>query len=595
MCQNELTPEILKLDFIDFDREFGDFLLRFTRKELPELAVAGMLTAYELRSGNPILDLTGYAGKTIALDDEKKILLPNAASWKETLLQSQAAALPDSDLRTPLLFTGEYLLMLRRYAGYANNVRQKLFALRRYNRELQMPDVANSDLDLLQHLAVFSGVNSRLLILSGGPGTGKTTVCGHIIRNRLAQNPDMKILFAAPTGKAQQNLAGQIRAAGSDLPESSLLRQAIERVKGATLHSFVLNPQWRTELEYCDLLIIDECSMISLEMFSKLLDILPPATSLILAGDRRQLTSIESGSVFSDLCSFGKVNQLPEFAADFLQSNSDIAVEFTGKEDDFSGHIVELQRNFRSASAPSICRIAAMLRENSLPDETLSAMISATQEEDFRFRTVANSELDSALRERCADLKNLPQLCRSKDPAQFAQALKIVESSKFICTVNQGDRGTAEINNWMLKELNILPTRTGEWLPGTVLLVTANDRQSGLRNGDIGIVTLEQLSSEMPSQRFVRFVSCPEKRFPLSEVPSHECGFAISVHRAQGSGYAKVTFLLPGYKSKVLCRELLYTGITRAATSIELWGPPEEVLFALTHSKERSSNLFKHT
>lgn len=595
MCQNELTPEILKLDFVDFDREFGDFLLRFTRKDLPDVAVAGMLTAYELRSGNPQLDLTGYAGKTIAIDDEKKITLPDVAAWKETLLQSQAAALPESDLRTPLLFTGETTLMLRRYAGYAANVRQKLFALRRYDHDLQMPDVAGSDLDFLQNLAVFAGVNSRLLILSGGPGTGKTTVCGHIIRNRLAQNPDMKILFAAPTGKAQQNLAGQIRAAGSNLPESSLLRQAIEQVKGATLHSFVLNSQWRTELECCDLLIIDECSMISLEMFSKLLNILPPSTSLILAGDRRQLTSIESGSVFSDLCSFGKVNQLPEFAADFFQNNSDIAVEFSGAEDDFSGHIVELQRNFRSAEAPSICRIAAMLRENSLPNETLSAMITTTQEEDFRFRTIAKTELDSALRKRCADLKNLPALCRSKDPAQFVQALKIVESSKLICTVNQGERGTGEINNWMLKELNILPKRTGEWLPGTVLLVTANDKHSGLRNGDIGIVTLEQISPELPARRGVRFVSCPEKCFTLSEVPSHECGFAISVHRAQGSGYAKVTFLLPGYESKVLCRELLYTGITRAAGSIELWGTPEEVLFALTNSKERSSNLFKLT
>ena len=595
MCQNELTTEIPELDFVDFDREFGDFLLRFTRKNLPDVAVAGMLTAYELRSGNPQLDLTRYAGKIIALDDEKKITLPDIAAWKESLLQSQAAALPGSNLRTPLLFTGENTLMLRRYAGYADNVRQKLFALRRYNRNLQMPAIANSKLDFLQHLAVFSGVNSRLLILSGGPGTGKTTVCGHIIRNRLAQDPDIKILFAAPTGKAQQNLAGQIRAAGSDLPESSLLRQAIEQVKGATLHSFVLNSQWRTELECCDLLIVDECSMISLEMFSKLLDILPPTTSLILAGDRRQLTSIESGSVFADLCSFGKVNQLPEFAAEFLQSNSDIAVEFSGDEDDFSGHIVELQRNFRSAEAPSICRIAAMLRENSLSDETLSSMISAMQEEDFRFRTITKTELDSALRERCADLKNLPQLCRSKDPAQFALALKIVESSKFICTVNKGDRGTNEINNWMLKELNILPKHSGEWLPGTVLLVTANDRHSGLRNGDIGIVTLEQLSLELPSQHCVRFVSCPEKRFALSEVPSHECGFAISVHRAQGSGYARVTFLLPGYESKVLCRELLYTGITRAATAIELWGTPQEVLFALANSKERSSNLFKRT
>ena len=595
MLKNELNPEITQIDFTDFDREFGDFLRRFTQDIHPQLKVTGMLAAFELRSGNPVLDLTRYAGKTFEAEPDDIVTLPPLNEWQELLLKTRIAALPQDDLRTPLVFTGENTLMLRRYAGYAANLRQKLAAMRRFNPELQIPEIFDSKLDKIQKLAVFTGLNSSLLILSGGPGTGKTTVCGHIIRELLEKNCNMRILFAAPTGKAQQNLAGQIRDIGKTLPESSPVFQALQRVKGATLHSFILNPQWRSELANCDLFITDECSMISLEMFSKLLDILPASTSLILAGDRRQLASIDSGSVFADICSYGKVNRLPEKMAEFFNDKTGIGIGTCENGEDFSGYIVELQKNFRSSQAPDICRIAELLLDGSVDNETLTDIIVNTDEADFKFRTIADNDLDTALRKRCGNLKKLPELCSSGHINQIMQPLQIIDQTKFICAVNRDERGTAAINDWILRELDIVPQFRGKWHPGTVLLVTANDRNSGLRNGDIGVVTLEKLHSEPERQYGVRFSSCPEKYFLLPDLPEHECGFAISVHRAQGSGYKEVTFLLPGYESKVLTRELLYTGITRAAASIEIWGSAPELLFALSNRAERSSNLFQTT
>ena len=595
MLKNDLNPEIMQIDFTDFDREFGDFLRRFTGKDFPELAITGMLAAFELRSGNPALELTKYAGKTIEIETDKTITLPSAGKWMNLLFKTAIASFPADARRTPLQITGENTLMLHRYAKYVDNLRLNLYIMRRIASKLQFPEKLDDSLDKFQKLAVFVGLNSKLLVLSGGPGTGKTTVCGHIIREILEKNCDVRILFAAPTGKAQQNLAGQIRAIGKTLPESSPAFQALQQVKGATLHSFLLNPQWKSELERCDLFIVDECSMISLEMFSKLLDILPDKSSLILAGDRRQLASIDSGSVFADICSCGKVNQLPETAAEFFHDKTGIPVEICEIGKGFSGHIVELQKNFRSSQAPNICRIAELLRTSSVDNETLASIIADTDEADFKFRTIAEKEVDAALRERCTDLKKLPKLCSSGDIDQIMQALQIVDQTKFICAVNRDDRGTAAINDWVLRELDLVPPFPGKWLPGTVLLVTANDRHSGLRNGDIGIVTLEKRSREPDMQRCGRFSSCPEKRFLLPDLPTHECGFAISVHRAQGSGYKEVTFLLPGYESKVLTRELLYTGITRAAASIEIWGSHSELCFALANRAERSSNLFQMT
>ena len=264
MLKNDLNPEIMQIDFTDFDREFGDFLRRFTGKDFPELAITGMLAAFELRSGNPALELTKYAGKTIEIETDKTITLPSAGKWMNLLFKTAIASFPADARRTPLQITGETTLMLHRYAKYVDNLRLNLYIMRRIASKLQFPEKLDDSLDKFQKLAVFVGLNSKLLVLSGGPGTGKTTVCGHIIREILEKNCDVRILFAAPTGKAQQNLAGQIRAIGKTLPESSPAFQALQQIKGATLHSFLLNPQWKSELERCDLFIVDECSMISL-------------------------------------------------------------------------------------------------------------------------------------------------------------------------------------------------------------------------------------------------------------------------------------------------------------------------------------------
>lgn len=593
MQSDEVMPGAMKMEFADFDREFGAFLLRFSGTAHPEVAAAGMLVSYELRSGNPLLELEKYAGCTIETGNGAYITLPAVEEWRNILLQSGAAAADSGNKRIPLVFRTRSSVMLRRYAGYAESVEKQLFSRRIFEPELIFPQLGPGTLDPIQQLAVFIGLNSRLLILSGGPGTGKTTVCGHIIRELFRRDPERRILFAAPTGKAQQRLAAQIRESGSGLPEDSPVRKAIEAAKGATLHSFILNPEWRTELEHCDLMIIDECSMISLEIFSRILECLPPDASLILAGDRCQLTSIESGSVFADICSLGKVNQLQPEIAGFYNASGDMAADVAESRSGFSGYIVELQKNFRSAKAPEICRISAMLRERTLPDEAMADLISGTDTPDFRFRTAEDADVSGAIREMCCKWKELPQLCRSGDSEQILRALEIIDRSKILCAVNQGAFGTEAVNAAVLRELDIVPESPGKWLPGTVLLITANDKSTGLRNGDIGIVVMENLEDTAVPQCCVRFLSCPERAFLLAGLPEHECGFAISVHRAQGSGYPEVILLLPGYNAAVLSWELLYTGITRAAGTVEVLGSREELLFALENRSGRSSSLFE--
>ena len=582
-------------EFNDFDREFGNFLLRYSKCDSPELLAAGMLLTRALRNGETRLDLGAYAGKTITFYEDVTIELPPVELWRNRLTAPELCgiAAPANAVQSGslLLFSNDHTLMLRRYWKHENDIAAQLIMRRKF-REFPVNDFPRSS-DRVQDLAVFTALNSSLTILTGGPGTGKTTVCGRMIREILLREPDKNILFAAPTGKAQQRLASQISSSAELLEKDSAAYRAMKAIEGATIHSFLSNRQWYSKLALCDLLIVDECSMIPVELFSELLKIVPPACSLILAGDRRQLPPVESGTIFADICSSGKCNVLLPDAAEVFNAafNGGTEVAVTG---DFSGFIVELQTNYRSAQAPTICRIAELLRNEDDDVEHTVTEIVQTRGTDYTFVTLDKENYPDILREKCRKLASLPALCSSGKMEDIEAALKLSEAFHFLCAVNRGEQGCENVNKIVLEELDLTPALPGAWKAGTVLLVKVNDYRLGLRNGDIGIVTSE-CDDRGGTQIFCRFHSCPERRFAIGELPEHECGFAISIHKAQGSGCDEAVVILPGYNSPVLRRKLIYTGITRASKKLELWGTPEELHFALEQTETSSANLFHWT
>ena len=596
MSENVMSPPEMP-EFSDFDLEFGAFLNRYTRNSSPELTAAGMLLTRELRNGLPRLDLNRFAGKAVTLSSGRTVTLPAPAVWVKLLTSPEmgGAIVPfEADDGKALLVTvNDHILMLRRYAVFEQAVARQLSSRRRLREKLVCDFESGGD--MVQDLAVFMALNSKLTILTGGPGTGKTTVCGRIIRELLRRDPKLNIIFAAPTGKAQQRLASQISESADLLEAGTLEHAAMKAISGATIHSFLYNRSWQEKLAFCDLFIIDECSMIPLELFSQIFKLLPENCALILAGDR-QLAPVESGTVFADLCCSGQANYLsPEAAEVFNRTFGGEVKSFElGEGGNYSGFIVELQTNYRSKTAPTICRLAEMLRDESAEISGVVNEIVSSSADDYRFVTLDKDNFSSELRKKCRILLPLPKLCASGDPEDIKQALKLSEEFHFLCAVNQGKRGCSEVNKMILQELGIAPRVPGAWKPGTILLITVNDYQLNLRNGDIGIVTGE-LDDEGKKQLFCRFQSAPEQRFMLGMLPKHECGFAITVHKAQGSGYGEAVVILPGYKSDVLQRKLVYTGITRAAKRLELWGTPGELTFALENTETASVNLFQNT
>ena len=359
--------------------------------------------------------------------------------------------------------------------------------------------------------------------------------------------------------------------------------------------------EWRSKLEFCDVMVIDECSMIPLELFAFILSELPETCRLILVGDRCQLSPVESGAVFNDLCRNAEANLLPGRAAELFNAHGGrigICSENSG-ELDFAGFTVELEKNYRSAQAPSICRIAARLR-NSVPEDApeLAGEIAALDEKDFVCRNIAPDRISAQVMTELKKIRNcgraiseLPQLCGTGDPEKIALAMKLAGEIKFVAALRHGPGGVVELNKMIMDSLQIIPDKPGNWLPGTLLMITANDWYTGLRNGDTGIVV-----SKPDGRGGIRNVVCfPEYdglEIAPGELPGHEPGFAITVHKAQGSGYRDVVFVLPPEESEVLTCELFYTAVTRAAVNIEVWGGRDIILYSLKNRENIAANLF---
>ena len=272
------------------------------------------------------------------------------------------------------------------------------------------------------------------------------------------------------------------------------VKEKLQTLTCSTIHGLIYRNAMKEQLSSCDLLLLDECSMISLPLFAELFQNLPDKAALILLGDRRQLTPVGSGSVFADICCNGKVNMLPPSGAEIFNSiggKAEIADDGV-----FSGYMVELRHNYRSASAPGICRAAEKIRDL-LPENAAAAaeFIANLSGDDFICREVAKQdyekELKQIFRRKLIDgwcFDDIVKLCSSGSEDDLTVALEMIDKFKILCAVNDSEWGVNGMNELILDLLHIKPANEGVWKPGTILMITENDSRSGLHNGDCGIV-----------------------------------------------------------------------------------------------------------
>lgn len=670
------------------DAGFARFLWTEERQTPPLLVLAAALASHQLGRGHVCLDLQATLDDpTFALSlppDGPQALTAaeppqapadvlagvNLARWLAALDQP---ALVGADAgNTPLVLVGTRLY-LRRYWQYEQDVRagieRRLAASVQMEASLQAGS-ARAALDVLfppraanatgadwQKLACALAARSAFSIMTGGPGTGKTTTVVKLLAllqtlaldgaaNPLRPARPLRIRLAAPTGKAAARLNASIAGAVAQLPVDALpngaaVREAIPTVV-TTLHRVLgTRPESRRFRHDAsnplpvDVLVIDEASMVDLEMMAAVLDALPASARLILLGDKDQLASVEAGAVLGELCQRAGEGHYTPVTRDWLLAATGERIEAAMLDEQGTAldqSIAMLRQSHRFSAQSGIGQLAALVNAGDAAavariwtqgHADLALLVcSATDDASFKALVIdgcggasdasASAQLFGANGEpgrprygyrHYLETMHTQRPGRYDEPEAFdiwaRTVLKAHGEFQLLCALRRGPWGVEGLNKRiarLLQEDDLITVR-GEWYPGRPVLVTRNDYELGLMNGDIGIALELPGATDESSVLRVAFPAADGtggiKWVLPSRLQAVETVLALTVHKSQGSEFMHAALVLPDTFSPILTRELVYTGITRARAFLTLATPQgKPVLEQAVYAKvQRASGL----
>ena len=627
-------------------RRLGPVFARFVTSLAPDgsdaagtaLALACLLLSELEGRGHSCLQLSALADDPTSMlgwsdDDwpalcaEAGMLPQGAAAWHDFLQGCpQVLAWPGGmDHGQPLVLAGGRLY-LRRYWSDENTVADAVRARTATGEAAPgasepSPALVREWLDQLfthapreggadwQKIACAVATRGGLAVITGGPGTGKTYTVARLLALLFAVEGEgagqLRVALAAPTGKAAARLKQAIDDALEKLEESLHgalpLRALAERMGGArTLHSLLgARPDTRAFRHNAgnpldvDVLIVDEASMVHLEMMAALLDALPDNARLILLGDKDQLASVEAGSVLGDLCFDAQAGGYGAATAAFVEAASGqvIPAEFLGNAGALAQQTVMLRQSRRFGGPIGQLALAV----NNGDAEAARAVLRSDSGGQLHWNEAAQQE--DMLRLAAEGYRPFLELVRqgagaAAHDAWAASVLQAFEGFRLLCAVREGEWGVSGLNEGIAQRLeeNGLLKRRGEWYAGRPVMVTRNDYATGVYNGDIGLVLPDP---ERAASLRVYFSDGGQVRSVLAtRLRNVETAFAMTVHKSQGSEFSHTVLVLPREASSVLARELVYTGITRARQRFTLLTPNPGVLpDAIRRRTERTSGL----
>jgi exodeoxyribonuclease V alpha subunit len=535
-----------------------------------DVARAAFLVSAAAAAGHSCLELSELPGQAGLFDDGAE---GEARRWRDLLGASPVVALAEGgDPCRPLVLEGGRLYLYR-YWRYEKVLAQRLAAL---NSPLPQDD--ESLAQLLDHyfpptevqpdwqkIAAATALTRRLAVISGGPGTGKTTTVVKLLAILLSLAPAARVALAAPTGKAAARMLEAVRSQCQRLELGQALRRRFPEA-AFTLHRLLgavpgrVRPRHDREhpLPY-DVVIVDEASMLDLALVAKLAEALPPRARLILLGDKDQLASVETGAVFSSLSA--------------------------ARDGALRDAVVWLEHSYRFGAASGIGRLARLVNAGDAPGA--AALLSGGAWDDLAWQPLAPGAEDFARRLFPGYGDYLATVAGGAEPAQVLRAF---ERYRVLCALRDGPRGTVRINEALAGQWRAALGLAGEatWYAGRPVLVTRNDYVLRVFNGDIGI-TLPDGSGNL----LVYFPTAEGgvRALAPGRLPACDTAFAMTVHKAQGSEFERIDLVLPEGDCRVLTRELIYTALTRARRSVGVWGDAAVLAAAISRQTRRVSGL----
>jgi len=536
---------------------------------------------------------------------------PAPQAWRDALAASRWVACPDagdveSAADVPLVFE-QGLAYLRRYREYERRLAAGLRRIGSAASPGAADDAINAGApapasDDLQRQAVDAALHHHLLLVTGGPGTGKTTTIARMLvaliaRARDAGAPPPRIALAAPTGRAAERMAESVRNAVQALPALGVDAALGARLPtaGTTLHRLLGtipdSPRFRHHADNplpFDVVVVDEASMIDLPLMAKLVEAVPDGARLVLLGDPDQLPSVEAGDVLAGILRAANSATAPPAAAGSARADAGAQGDLfqPHSASAFPARHIHLTRGYRQSAALDLAPLAAAVREGDT--DTALSLLRGGQLSGVHFH---EGEADPLQAHREHLLAHWTALAEASDPAD---ALARAGRLRILTAVREGPQGARGLNA-RIEDL-LAGTRRGgpasganRYFHGRLLLITENSYRHRLFNGDIGIC-LDDAGGTLMAWFPGDDPRNPRPFHPAS-LPAHDSAFAMTVHKAQGSEFDEVWLVLPERDNRVLSRELVYTGMTRARSQLHVAGSAPIIATALARHAGRWSGL----
>jgi exodeoxyribonuclease V alpha subunit len=443
-----------------------------------------------------------------------------------------------------------------------------------------------------QLAAAISGALNNFTVITGGPGTGKTTTVAKLLALLYATNPALKVALAAPTGKAAARMAESLR--NSKIPVAEATLEAFQRLQPSTIHRLLgslpdthyFKHNEHNPLPY-DVVIVDECSMIDVALFAKLLEAVPPTSRLILLGDKDQLAAVEAGSLFGDLCQAqDELNSFSPERSEFINSfmllpEQQVPAGINRQNNHpLFGHLIELRVSHRFSDDKGIGKFSKAIIRND--ESSIKSFFSPATDEQI----VIDPANDAGLFEQF--ISGYADFIGEQD---IRKALSLLTSQRVLTVVREGNSGLYAVNKQIekyLHEKQLINANT-EFYNNRPIILTRNYYEHGLFNGDTGIIRANENGVLMA---WFEDSSGNLKAVLPGYLTQAETAFAMTVHKSQGSEFGQVLVVLPDSSEiPILTRELIYTAVSRAKNKVYLQGAPEVILSAASRYVERASGI----
>lgn len=435
-----------------------------------------------------------------------------------------------------------------------------------------------------QKIAAILALRNNFTVISGGPGTGKTTTVGKILTLLLRQQPHLKIALLAPTGKAADRLRESI-VSFKNAPQNRVLGASVALIpeEAYTIQRFLLKSRGKaTE----DLILVDESGMVSCPLFAELFRKISPHARVILLGDKDQLDTIESGTVLSNLISHCQLNQFSPSTVDLIKKMTDnqLIPEIASSESPLQDFVVNLYYSHRFSTSGGIGVLSKYVNQMQDDDPEQTQKIFAQFPD-----TIAHHTQYKNIHELISHL--MPHLLAYKNAIEnydLATAFDELSATKILCPTRHGEFGVNTINKIIEKQL--FPNTIQPLFHGKAILINKNDHDIGIFNGDIGILWQETPNSPIllklkQNTTTIRTIN------PVFLNNNCESAFALSIHKSQGSEFNHVHIVLPPYLNPIMTKPLLYTAITRSKQTCKIYDPGNLFNQISTCVNKRISNL----